>query len=56
MPFSRRKRCTDCQNTNDLVRAAVGCNGGLGGLAIDARLLPACAHHTGTKSRLHNEP
>jgi len=30
LPFSRRKRCTDCQKANDLVRAAVGWNGGLG--------------------------
>jgi hypothetical protein len=42
LPFSCRKRAaTACQNTNDLVRAAVGWNGGLGGLVTDARLLPA---------------
>jgi hypothetical protein len=29
------------QNTNDLEREAVGCNGGLGALATDAGLLPA---------------
>jgi hypothetical protein len=31
LSFSRRKRCTDCQNTNDLVRTAIGWNGGLDG-------------------------
>ncbi len=31
LPFSCRKRAAEtCQNANDLVRAAVGCNGGLG--------------------------
>jgi hypothetical protein len=34
LPFSRRKRCTDCQNTNDLVREAVGWNGVLDGKAF----------------------
>ena len=34
-------RHSKCQKANDLVRAAVGWNGGLGGLAHDARLLPA---------------
>ena len=33
--------CTKRQKANDLGRAAVGWNGGLGGLAYDARLLPA---------------
>ena len=37
LPFSRRKRCTDCQNTNDLAREAVGCNGGLGASALYMR-------------------
>ena len=41
LPFSCRKRCTDCQKSNDLVRAAVGWNGGLGGLVNDARVLRA---------------
>jgi hypothetical protein len=41
LPFSCRKRCTDCQNRNDLVREAVGWNGGLGVLVTDAGLLPA---------------
>src|SRR4051794_5445747 len=54
LPFSRRKRCTDCQNSEDLGRAAVGWNGGLGGLATDARLLLAYAHHTSTKPRQHD--
>jgi hypothetical protein len=34
LPFSRRKRCTDCQKANDLAREAVGCNGGLGGYGM----------------------
>ena len=51
LPQARRKIC---QNATDLVREAVGWNGGLGELANDARLLPACPHHAGTQSRLHN--
>jgi hypothetical protein len=43
------------QKPNDLAREAVGWNGGLGALANNARLLPACAYHTGTQSRVHNE-
>jgi len=40
-----------CQKTNDLARAAVGCNAGFGGLAAVVRVLPASAHHPGTESR-----
>ena len=40
-----------CQKTNDLARAAVGCNDGFGGLAAVVRVLPASAHHPGTESR-----
>jgi hypothetical protein len=55
LPFSRRKRIAkNCQKANDLARAAVGWNGGLGALATHAGLLPACAHHPGTESRPHN--
>ena len=45
-----------CQKANDRARAAVGCMGGLGGLATQAHLLPACAYHTGTQSRRHHAP
>jgi len=45
-----------CQIANDRARAAVGCMGGLGGLATQAHLLPACAYHTGTQSRRHHAP
>jgi hypothetical protein len=34
LPFSCRERCRATQNTNDLAREAVGCNGGLGGSLI----------------------
>ena len=32
LPLSGRERGESSQNTNDLVREAVGCNAGLGGL------------------------
>ena len=42
LPFSwPRAHYINCQKANDLGRAAVGWNGGLGGLATDARVLPA---------------
>ena len=37
LPISRRERAAkDCQNTNDLVREAVGCIGGFGGRRFTA--------------------
>jgi hypothetical protein len=38
LPFSCRKRHNEPSESNDLERAAVGWNGGLGGLATHARL------------------
>jgi hypothetical protein len=38
LPQAHRK---NCQKANDLARAAVGWNGGLGALVTDARLLVA---------------
>src|SRR5262249_51782749 len=44
---SAAARRNDCQNANDLVRAAVGCMGGLGGCN---RMIP---HSNGEKAHAH---
>jgi hypothetical protein len=45
-----------CQKANDLARAAVGWNGVFGAPASVVRVPTACADHTCTRSRLHNQP